>query len=326
VERFVLEAPADAAGLRVDRYLAGEAERLCDGPLAGMSRSRIKQLLEAAWVTVDGLGVRSSHKLRGGETITVRVPEPEPLDLEPEAIPLDVLFEDGDLIAVAKPAGLVVHPGAGRTRGTLVNALLAHCTDLSGIGGVQRPGIVHRLDKDTSGVIIAAKNDRAHEAIAAQFSRREVVKRYVAFVLGRPRPAAATLDTGFGRHPKHRKRFTSRTRGGKRAVTSYETVASGGGVSRLDVLLGTGRTHQIRVHLSEHGHAIVADPIYGGRQWKRITDRVVREVASRLGRQALHAARLELAHPTTGVALDLVAPLPDDLVQLDDAMRAAPEA
>ncbi|HET6345967.1 MAG TPA: RluA family pseudouridine synthase, partial [Myxococcota bacterium] len=249
-------------------------------------------------------------KLREGQRVEVRIPAPTPSTLVPMAMPLVVLYEDAHVIALDKPAGLVVHPGAGTRGPTLVHGLLAQCGDLSGIGGVTRPGIVHRLDRGTSGVMVVAKHDRAHAGLAEQFSGRTVRKRYLAVVHGAPEPAQATLDTLYGRHPVHRQRFTARVTSGKRAVTTYRTVASAWGLAVLDVLLGTGRTHQIRVHLAEAGHPIVGDPLYGGRRPLPHAPKLVREAFDALEHQALHAARLELRHPITGAPLRFEAPPP----------------
>jgi 23S rRNA pseudouridine1911/1915/1917 synthase len=265
---------------------------------------------------VDGEATRRALRLRGGERVLVRVPDPEPLNLIPEPMALEVLFEDEHLIAVAKPAGLVVHPGAGHRTGTLVHGLLAHCRHLSGIGGVERPGIVHRLDRGTSGVMVVAKSDRAHVGLAAAFAAREVDKHYLAFVLGKPSPRLGTIDTCYGRHPSVRTRFTSKLHAGKRAITDYEVVASGDGVTELAVRLLTGRTHQIRVHLADRGHPVVGDARYGGRPFQRNKKTPPRAAAQELDHQALHAHRLRLTHPVTGESLDLEAPLPAELAAL----------
>ena len=318
---MTLTVPAASAGERLDRFLATEASKA--GPLSGLSRARLQALIDGGHVVVDGKPQKSAFRVKGGEEVRVVVPAAEPIALEPEPVALDVLYEDADIIAVAKPAGLVVHPGAGRTRGTLVNALLAHCQDLSGIGGARRPGIVHRLDRGTSGVLIAAKHDRAHAGLARQFAAREVVKRYVAFVLGTPTPRTRVLDTLYGRHPTARQRFTSKLTRGKRAVTRYTVAASGGGAARLDVLLGTGRTHQIRVHLADIGHPVLGDATYGGRRFGPLSDPEVREAAAALTHQALHAAVLEVRHPISGVPLVLKAALPEDLVRLARAIERA---
>ena len=308
----------NAANERLDRFLVASVAAAIEGSaLVGLSRGRIQKLITEGEITVGGTPARPAYRLRPGERVHVRVPSPEPLELVPEAISLDVLFEDAHLIVVNKPAGLAVHPGAGRKTGTLVHALLSHCHDLSGIGGRERPGIVHRLDKDTSGIVVVAKHDRAHQHLAAQFASRQVKKTYLAWVLGTPQPMAATIDTRIGRHPTDRKRFTARVRHGRRAITSYEVVGFHGGVAKLQIDLGTGRTHQIRVHMSERGHPVVGDPVYGGQQWRRITDPRLREIAEDLGRQALHAWRLELTHPVSGETMAFEATLPKDLVRLD---------
>ncbi len=312
---LTLTVSAESAGERLDRYLAeldGDDDRL----VGSLSRSRIQKLIGAGEVTVDGEVPRRAHRLRGGERVVVRVPEPEPLDLVPEPMELEVLFEDRHLIAVAKPAGLVVHPGAGHRTGTLVHGLLAHCQDLSGIGGVERPGVVHRLDRGTSGVLVVAKTDAAHTGLAGAFARREVDKHYLAFVLGEPSPRVATIDTCYGRHPTVRTRFSSKLRAGKRAITDYEVIASTGGISELAIRLLTGRTHQIRVHFADRGHPVVADPTYGGRQFLRIRDAELRARALGLEHQALHAHRLRLDHPITGATLEHEAPLPPELAAL----------
>ena len=281
-----------------------------------LSRSRLQQWIRDGHVLVDGKPSRPSHKLRGGERIAVHVPEPEPLGVEPEPMVLDVLYEDAELIVVNKPQGLVVHPGAGHSTGTLVHGLLHHCHDLSGIGGVLRPGIVHRLDRGTSGAIVVAKTDRAHEGLTRQFAEREVHKRYLAMVYGVPEPSSGIIETLYGRHPTDRRKFSSKVSRGKKAVTSYGVMASAGGLSQVDLLLGTGRTHQIRVHLTERGHPIVGDPVYSGRQYSRMSDEGLRSVATELDYQALHAWEIGFTHPVTGEKLSLTAPMPELLASL----------
>ncbi len=308
-------AGAQARGARLDKYLAAQAA-FADSPLHGFTRTRLQKLIEDEHVLVDGKPARASLKLSGVERISVTLPPPEPLELVPEALPLDVLYEDADLIVISKSPDMIVHPGAGHKTGTVVNALLAHCRDLSGIGGVMRPGIVHRLDRGTSGCLVAAKNDKAHESLARQFAKREVEKRYTAFVLGVPSPAKARISTLYGRHPTQRLKFTTKVTSGKKALTDYRLVRAGGGVAELDVLLGTGRTHQIRVHLSEHGHPVLGDPLYGGRAFGRITDGPLRELAQTITHQALHARSLAFTQPTTGQRIALEAPLPADLKAL----------
>lgn len=319
---FSVTVAAESSGERLDRFLADHAETDDDSPIGGFSRSRIKKLIANADVLVNGAPGRPATRLRGTEQLTIHVPPPVPLEVVPEPMALDLLYEDEHLLAVNKPPGLVVHPGAGHARGTLVHGLLAHCQDLSGIGGALRPGIVHRLDRGTSGVMVVAKSDRAHEGLAAQFSQRQVVKRYCAFVIGVPTPASGRIDTFFGRHPTARKRFTGRLHSGRKAVTTYELRRAGGGLAELEIGLETGRTHQIRVHLSELGHPVVGDPLYGARRLTRVSGSAIREAVSALGRQALHAAHLELRHPIGGAALIFDAPLADDLTKLSELVGA----
>lgn len=311
IAQHPITVPLDARGRRLDAYLADMAGVPHGAaPWQGFSRARFQRLISDGHVTVDGAQGRAAQRLRGGECVAIAVPAPEPMALTPVPMALDVLHEDADIILVNKPAGLVVHPGAGTRAPTLVHGLLAHCGDLSGIGGVARPGIVHRLDGGTSGVIVVAKHDRAHEGLARQFAQRTTVKRYVALVLGEPKPAQATLCTLFGRHPVHRQRYTSRVPRGKTAITSYSVQAAAGGLALLDILLGTGRTHQIRVHMAEAGHPVVGDPVYGGRAWSRITHAAWRAQGETLTHQALHAASLAITHPITGKPLRIEAPLP----------------
>ena len=314
----MLAVTAADAGVRLDKFLVA-ASALADSPVAGFSRTRLQRLIDDGAVLLDGKPARSSVKLVGGERVEVTLPEAAPLDVVAEALPLDILYEDADFIAIAKSSAMVVHPGAGVTHGTVVNALLAHCKDLSGIGGVLRPGIVHRLDKGTSGVLVAAKNDSAHEALATQFAKRQVTKRYTAFVLGAP-PAKAHIETLYGRHPTHRKRFTTKVTSGKTAVTDYKTLRSRDGLAELDVLLGTGRTHQIRVHLAEQGFPVAGDATYGGRAYARVKDAALRDLVSALTHQALHARMLELKHPRTGQPIRLEAPLPPNLKAIADRL------
>lgn len=277
--------------------------------LPELSRSRVQALLEAGRVLVDGRPGRAALRLKGGESLEVSVPPPEPAIPEAEDLPLTVLHEDRDLLVLDKPAGLVVHPAAGHARGTLVNALLHHVSGLSGVGGVLRPGIVHRLDKETSGCLVVAKNDAALQGLQRAFQARTVEKTYLALVHGHP-PATGRLETLHARHPRDRKRFTGRTTTGKPAVTTWRTRAVLDGATLLEIGLETGRTHQIRVHLSELGHPLLGDTLYGG---TRRGDARVKAVQSQLGRQALHAWRLVFPHPRTGRPVAAEAPLPADL-------------
>jgi len=285
-----------------------------------LSRSAFKKLIDQGAVTLNGKAARASTRVQGGESVEVLLPEPVPVEWVAEPIALDILFEDHDVVVVNKEASMVVHPGAGHSRGTLVNALLSHCDDLSGIGGVQRPGIVHRLDRGTSGVIIVAKHDRAHENLAKQFAERLATKIYTAFVIGTPAPASGTIDTPYGRHPKDRKRFTSKFESEKRAVTHYSLVATADGLSQMEVRLETGRTHQIRVHFFDVGHPCVGDQTYGARKLRDLKNDA-KDAVKALTRQALHAATLKILHPVSGEPLELTAPLPPDMQALRRAIR-----
>jgi 23S rRNA pseudouridine1911/1915/1917 synthase len=300
--------------------VVGEAGRL-DSTIsvawAELSRAQAQRLIEDGRVTLGGAVVtKSGARVRPGDAIEIRVPPPEPLELVAEPIPLSILYEDAEVIVIDKPAGMVVHPAPGHSRGTLVNALLFHCTDLAGIGGVLRPGIVHRLDKDTTGVMIATKTDRAHASLTAQFAAKSrgepggISREYLAITSPPPPAPTGTLRTAYGRHPIHRKKFTSKLAGGKAAVTHWrvlETVFDGD-AALVQFVLETGRTHQIRVHASDAGWPLVGDPVYGH---KPHSERVA-EVARALGRQALHAHTLAFTHPTSGERMSFTAPVPAD--------------
>jgi len=289
-----------------------------------LSRAQVQRLIDEGRVTVGGVVAAKSLRLREGDTIDVRVPAPEPLEVLPEPIPLTVLFEDADLIVIDKPAGLVVHPAAGHATGTLVNALLHHCKDLSGIGGVLRPGIVHRLDKDTSGVMVATKSERAHAALTAAFAAKSrgeaggLERTYLAITSPAPPLKTGTLRTQYGRHPVHRKKFSSKVNAGKSAVTHWTVEESLVDAALVRFRLETGRTHQIRVHASDHGWALVGDPVYGH---KPRTDTLA-DVADKLARQALHASTLAFEHPATGARLGFESPLPEDMQASLIALRA----
>ena len=250
------------------------------------------------------------------------IPAPKPAGALPEDIPLRIVHEDPFLLVVDKPAGMVVHPAAGHSGGTLVNALLHHCRDLSGIGGVLRPGIVHRLDKETSGLLVVAKSDEAHRGLAGQFKRREVRKTYQAIVYGDPKTDGGRIEAPVGRHPTDRKRMSTQSRRGKGAATVWRVRERFGAFSLLEVEIETGRTHQIRVHLADIGHPVVGDRIYGGAGRSRtVADPGVRARIRALDRQALHARRLSFAHPVTGEALQFTAPLPEELASLCASLR-----
>ena len=297
-------------GGRLDKVLA-EA--------SGLSRERVKALIGQGAVTIGKTVAKSaSAKVRGEENWRIALPPPQPLDTPAQDIPLDIVFEDDDLLVVNKPAGMVVHPAAGNLEGTLVNALLHHCRGkLSGINGVERPGIVHRIDKDTSGLLVVAKSDAAHEGLAKQFADHSITRRYLAVCAGHPNPPSGTVSGRIGRSDKDRKKMTilpDTSSRGKHAVTHFETLERLEGASLIECRLETGRTHQVRVHCASIGHALLGDPVYGR------TPKALRPLLDRLDfrRQALHAARLGFRHPITGETLDFCAELPADMRELID--------
>jgi len=274
---------------------------------------------------VDGESARPATRLKAGQHVEYDEPPPEPAEPQPEPLPLRVVYEDASLLVVDKPAGLVVHPGAGARTGTLVNALLHHVGDgLSGIGGVARPGIVHRLDKGTSGLLVVAKDDRTHRELSRQFAAREVEKEYLALVLGQPRGDRGEIALPIGRHPTQRHKMATRPAGtGRAARSSFEVRERLDGASLLSVRIYTGRTHQIRVHLASLGHPVAGDATYGGGRRPACSDPRSRTALSSLSRPALHAACLRFAHPATGRPVELSAPLPEDLAELLDILRGA---
>jgi len=326
-ELRTIEATPEAKGQRLDQFLVAQFE--------DVSRSRVQLLIDQGDVLVNGIVEKASLKLRGGERIDITgEPHPAPLKAMAEEIPLDVVYEDADLAVINKPAGMMVHAGSGqnedeRSRGTLVNALLFRFKALSATGGDLRPGIVHRLDKDTSGLIVVAKNDRTHAALAEMFSSRQIKKTYVALVQGELERPKGTINANVGRDPVRRTRMTAKPLGDARtAVTHYETIRRlanrFGKFSLIRVRIETGRTHQIRVHMSSIGHPVVGDTLYGGAG--QLTDQVASQALTskaarrkaeperlKLGRNFLHAAQLEFPHPKTGKLLQLEAPLPAEL-------------
>jgi 23S rRNA pseudouridine1911/1915/1917 synthase len=283
---------ATDAGARLDRFLADSADEF--------SRSRIQVLIRDGLVTLNGAVPRARDIVRAGDRIVLIEPPVQAIDLVPEKIVLSVLFEDNDLIVINKPAGISVHPGAGRKRGTLVNALLSHCKNLSGIGGKERPGIVHRLDKETSGCLAAAMNDFAHLDLSRQFAARTVEKIYLVLVAGKLRRGSGTIVAAIARHRVRRKKMAIAREGGREARTDFKVVRSGGDASLLECRLHSGRTHQIRVHLQHLGHPILGDIVYGGRK------------AGKFPRQMLHAWKLAFDHPRTKQRMHFEAPLPED--------------
>ncbi len=317
--RFHVEAGADASGRRLDQLLAAA--------LPELSRSRLKALILEGRVSCGGAVISEpSRRVKPGERFDVAVPPAAPAVPEAQAIPLEILYEDAQLVVIAKPAGLTVHPAPGNPDKTLVNALIAHCgASLSGIGGVARPGIVHRLDKDTSGVMVVAKTDAAHHALTAQFQGRTIERAYLALVWGVPHPASGRIEGAIGRSARDRKKMAVVARGGKAAATRYRTLRTFGQAAALvECRLETGRTHQIRVHMSHIGHPLVGDPNYGrarchGRARHRAAPELTpaaRRMLDGFRRQALHAAVLGFDHPAGGRRLRFEAPLPPDFANL----------
>ena len=316
---YNIKIGAGEAGERLDKALASL--------LPDMSRARLQALIAEGRLSVEPRGdpeKDASRKVRLGEAFTLSVPPPRPAEPVPQHMALDIVFEDVDVIVVNKPTGLVVHPAAGNWDGTLVNALLAHADDFPGIGGVERPGIVHRLDKDTSGLLVVAKSERAHKSLSEQFAEHSVERVYTAFVWGLPRPPSGTIEGAIGRSPTNRRKMAI-VRTGKPAVTHYKTVTAYGDLAaRIECRLETGRTHQIRVHLTSRTHPLIGDPLYGkGRRALRrdLPEALVRAIESLPG-QALHAGRLGFAHPATGERLTFEAELPVSIKDLSEALAA----
>lgn len=299
-QRLTLKADQEE---RLDRFLARR--------IGTFSRSYLQQLIEAGYVTVNGRPRKPSWKLTPGDELLVVIPAPREPDLPAEAIPLSVLYEDADLIVINKPPGLTVHPAPGHERGTLVNALLAYCPDLTGIGGLRRPGIVHRLDKDTSGVIVVAKNERAHQELSRQIKERQVLKLYLALVSGELSPAQGMIEAPIARDPRHRQRMAV-VSDGRPAQTSYRVLETVPGYSLVEAHLHTGRTHQVRVHFAAIGHPIIGDAVYG-------------RTSTLIDRQALHAWRLGLTLPSDDTWREFIAPLPADFLSAMQAVGFSAE-
>ncbi|MBI5286551.1 MAG: RluA family pseudouridine synthase [Deltaproteobacteria bacterium] len=302
---------------RLDIYLSKN--------LPCLTRSQIRRLIEESRVLLNHSPTKAGKKLKAGDLIEVTIPEPQPLEARPEKVPLKILYEDESIVVVDKPPGLIVHPGAGRQSGTLVNALLYHCKDLSGIGGKLRPGIVHRLDKDTSGVLVVAKTDRAHEGLARQFKEHSVTRRYLTLVWGMVKDDAGVIDLPIGRHPVHRKKMHVTPKGGRRALTHYKVLERFGPITLLEVTLKTGRTHQVRVHLSSIHHPVVGDSIYG---WKTVPGGLPQRLKYRLKelkRQALHAATLGFIHPVSGQYMEFASDPAEDMRKVVEVLKQIQE-
>ncbi|MCF8061249.1 MAG: RluA family pseudouridine synthase [Deltaproteobacteria bacterium] len=308
------------AGDRLDAFLASQVERL--------TRSRAQELIRTGHATVNGRAAKASYHLKTDDRVLLTVPPPVPSRLVPEHVDFMIVHEDASLIVLIKPAGLVVHPAPGHATGTLVHGLLDHCSDLSGIGGVLRPGIVHRLDKDTSGLMVVAKTDHVHEGLARQFKAGEIRKEYAVFVHGAMRQGEGEIDLPIGRHPKQRKRMAVLPESGKRAVTQWRVRERWGrAFCGLHVRLRTGRTHQIRVHLSHAGHPVVGDPVYGPKRtwWKQRYPHARGTVQKLLSRQMLHAERLGFTHPESGAYCEFTASLPEDMIRVAEILAAIGE-
>lgn len=302
MEPIRLRASEESKNQRLDAFLASS--------LDGLTRSQAARLIESGEVAVNGKTAGKSYKLAGGEDIAVTLPEPEPVEAVPQDIPLDVVYEDADVIVVNKPSGMVVHPAPGHPDGTLVNALLYHCAGtLSGVGGALRPGIVHRIDRDTSGLIIAAKNDAAHQYLSAQLADHTLARTYECIVVGKLREDRGTVDAPIARHPTGRKRMAV-VAGGREAVTHWEVIARYPGYTHVRCRLETGRTHQIRVHMAYIGHPILGDTVYGAKK----------EVPGLTG-QCLHAVGLRFLHPRTHEVVELSCPLPEEFTRMLQKIR-----
>lgn len=314
---LTLTIPNELVGQRVDKALT----ELASAQEKPLSRARVQALMAQGFLEVSGVPLMdASRKVKGGEVYKLTLPPPEKAEPEAQDMPLTAVYEDGDVVVIDKPAGLVVHPAPGNRDGTLVNALLAHCGDsLSGIGGVARPGIVHRLDKDTSGLIVVAKNDAAHHALSAQFADRSLSRTYRALVWGVPVPASGSVDAPIGRSSKDRKKMAV-TAKGKQALTHYKVIEDFGDASLIECKLATGRTHQIRVHMAHIGHPVVGDPVYGKKGGKKGT-----EALKEFSRQALHAAEIRFIHPNTKKTMKFSSKLPKDMAQLIAAVRKRTE-
>lgn len=295
---------AQDAGARLDSFVAGR-------PGVGITRSQVQRLIQDGSILVNGGRSKPGYRVKAGDAIEVRIPEPEPWYVEPQDILLPVVYEDSDVIVIDKPRGMVVHPAAGHRKGTLANFLVARCPDLVGIGGTLRPGIVHRLDRDTTGLMVVAKTERAYHELARQLKERVMQREYLALVHGHPTPAKGRIELPIGRHPANRKKMGV-VDGGRRAITNYEVVERFPRHALVRVQLETGRTHQIRVHMSHMGWPVVGDRVYGRKK----------ETYGLEG-QALHAARLRFRHPSTGAPMELDKSPPEDMMRVVEMLRAS---
>jgi len=314
-EKISFTVNKSQCGQRLDIYLA-QSE-------AALSRSQVKYAIEEGDVLVNGKAPKVSQKLKEGDVIILTKRPPVEATAVPQDMPLDIVYEDDSVIVINKPAGMVVHPAPGNPEKTLVNALLYHCHDLSGIGGVLRPGIVHRLDKDTSGLIVAAKSDEAHRQLSAQFEKHDVHKKYLALVWGDVKGSHGEIAAAVGRHPVNRKKMSTKSKHGRGALTLWQVRERYGVVTLLDVEIKTGRTHQIRVHLSDRGHPVVGDSVYGNTsRVKAIADPALKAGLKEFNRQALHAAQLSFIHPKNNERMVFTADMPQDMADLCAQLRS----
>jgi len=311
---FILRVPEKDHGRRLDQFVADSE--------VSLSRSQLKKLIEEQAILLNDKPAKPGTHVKPGDLVSCVLPQPKPLPVEPESLPLTILYEDPSLIVIDKPAGMVVHPAAGNPSGTLVNALLYHCKDLAGINGVLRPGIVHRLDKGTSGVMVVAKDDEAYHHLIKQFKNRTVMKAYLAIAYGKFNRDEGVVDAEIGRHPSERKRMSTHARRGRPATTTWKVRERFDGFALLEIHPQTGRTHQIRVHLSSVGHPLLGDPLYGrkGRPGS-IQDPILRRWIEKLEHQALHAHRLGFVHPRTGDSVEFIAPIPHDMEEVLEGLR-----